>query len=402
MASEPLIYLDHNATTPVAEEVLEKMLPYFSLQYGNASSRSHPFGWRAESAVATAREQIARALRVEEREIVFTSGATESINLAIKGVCRVYRKKGNHIIAISTEHKAVLDVCESVSNQGVEVTYMPVDNVGAIDLADLEGAIRPDTLLIVAMWANNETGTILPMRELGAVAAKHDVILMSDATQAVGKMEVHPAEVGVHLLAFSGHKLYGPKGVGGLYVARKPRPVKIAALIEGGGHEGGYRSGTLNVPGIVGLGAAVQLATTRMGSDADRLGMLRDRLEKGLLAIEATYLNAAADERLSHVTNISFKYVESEALIATCNQVVAVSTGSACTSATLEPSHVLLAQGQPSHMAHSAIRFSLGRGNTVKEVDRVIALISDGVARLRAKSPVWQMYKQGIDVDSLL
>ena len=402
MAQHPLIYFDHNSTTPVAAEVLEQMLPYFTEHYGNASSRSHPFGWTADTAVERAREQIATALGVDQREVIFTSGATESINIALKGVTKAYRKKGNHIITICTEHKAVLDVCESLSDEGAEITYLPVSADGGIDLDEVESAIGEHTIMIVAMWANNETGTILPMEKLGALASKHDVILMSDATQAVGKLQVRPSEVGVHLMAFSGHKLYGPKGIGGLYVARQPKPIKLAALIEGGGHERGMRSGTLNVPSIVGLGSAVQLANNRLDEDSKYISGLRDRLEQGLLQIEETYLNAGSAARLPNVTNISFKYIESEALIAAFNQSIAVSTGSACTSATLEPSHVLVGQGLPKHMAHSAIRFSLGRGNTVAEVDYAIDMISKAASRLRDQSPVWQMYKQGVDVDSLL
>jgi len=303
---------------------------------------------------------------------------------------------------VKTEHKAVLDVCEQLEKEGAKVTYMDVNADGSIDYNVLEQLITNSTILVAAMWANNETGTIHDMATIGNICSRKGVLLMSDATQAVGKIPVLPREAGVHILALSAHKVYGPKGVGALYVSATDPRIKLPAQLHGGGHERGMRSGTLNVPGIVGLGAAAELAGLYMEAEATSLASLRDRLEAGLLAIEESYLNSSAEHKLSHVTNISFKYIESEALIATFNQTVAVSTGSACTSASLEPSHVLLAQGLPSHMAHSAIRFSLGRLTTEAKIDRTIQLITKGVQALRANSPVWQMYKDGVDVDELL
>ena len=402
MAKDDLIYMDYNSTTPVDPTVLDAMLPYLRSIYGNAASRSHPFGWQAEVAVTKAREQLAQLLEVQAKEIVFTSGATEAVNLAIKGIYRAYATKGNHIITVKTEHKAVLDVCEQLEKEGAKVTYMDVNADGSIDYNVLEQLITNSTILVAAMWANNETGTIHDMATIGNICSRKGVLLMSDATQAVGKIPVLPREAGVHILALSAHKVYGPKGVGALYVSATDPRIKLPAQLHGGGHERGMRSGTLNVPGIVGLGAAAELAGLYMEAEATSLASLRDRLEAGLLAIEESYLNSSAEHKLSHVTNISFKYIESEALIATFNQTVAVSTGSACTSASLEPSHVLLAQGLPSHMAHSAIRFSLGRLTTEAEIDRTIQLITKGVQALRANSPVWQMYKDGVDVDELL
>ena len=402
MAKDDLIYMDYNSTTPVDPTVLDAMLPYLRSIYGNAASRSHPFGWQAEAAVTKAREQLAQLLEVQAKEVVFASGATEAVNLAIKGIYRAYATKGNHIITVKTEHKAVLDVCEQLEKEGAKVTYMDVNPDGSIDYNVLEQLITNSTILVAAMWANNETGTIHDMATIGNICSRKGVLLMSDATQAVGKIPVLPREAGVHILALSAHKVYGPKGVGALYVSATDPRIKLPAQLHGGGHERGMRSGTLNVPGIVGLGAAAELAGLYMEAEATSLASLRDRLEAGLLAIEESYLNSSAEHKLSHVTNISFKYIESEALIATFNQTVAVSTGSACTSASLEPSHVLLAQGLPSHMAHSAIRFSLGRLTTEAEIDRTIQLITKGVQALRANSPVWQMYKDGVDVDELL
>jgi cysteine desulfurase len=335
MEQKRRIYLDNNATTPTDPRVVEAMLPYFFEKHGNAASRNHPFGWEAEDAVDTAREQIAQLLGVDDKEIIFTSGATESDNLAIKGVFEMYARKGNHIITLETEHKAVLDACKRVEKLGGEVTYLKVKGDGLVDLAELEAAIRPTTILISVMFANNETGVIQPMKAIGEMCEKHGVLFMSDATQAVGKIPVHPRELGIHLLAFTAHKMYGPKGVGALYVSRKKPRVKVTAQMDGGGHERGMRSGTLNVPGIVGFGKAAEIARLEMTEEAVRLAALRDRLETGLMQLEETYINGNTENRMPHVTNISFKHVEGEGLMMTFNQEIGVSSGSACTSASL-------------------------------------------------------------------
>ncbi|MAT55331.1 MAG: IscS subfamily cysteine desulfurase [Saprospirales bacterium] len=390
------IYMDNNATTPCDPRVLEEMLPYFTQKFGNAASRSHTFGWEAEDAVDKARERIAAALGVLPKEIVFTSGATESDNLAIKGIFEAYASKGDHIITVKTEHKAVLDTCKALQKRGATVTYLNVDREGLIDLNELREAITDKTVLVAVMWANNETGVLQPMREIAAICEEKGVLLFSDATQAVGKIEVKPKEVGVHLLAFSGHKIYGPKGVGGLYVSSAQPRVKLSAQIHGGGHERGMRSGTLNVPGIVGLGAALQIATKEMEAEAGRVATLRDQLESGLLTIEEAFVNGSRTHRLPNVSNISFRCVEGEKLMATFNQKLAVSSGSACTSASLDPSHVLTAMGLSDEMAHSSIRFSLGRFNTAEDVNRAIELVKTGVEKLRKISPVWEMWKEGL------
>ena len=388
--------MDNNATTPCDPRVLEEMLPYFTQKFGNAASRSHTFGWEAEDAVDKARERIAAALGVLPKEIVFTSGATESDNLAIKGIFEAYASKGDHIITVKTEHKAVLDTCKALQKRGATVTYLNVDREGLIDLNELREAITDKTVLVAVMWANNETGVLQPMREIAAICEEKGVLLFSDATQAVGKIEVKPKEVGVHLLAFSGHKIYGPKGVGGLYVSSAQPRVKLSAQIHGGGHERGMRSGTLNVPGIVGLGAALQIATKEMEAEAGRVATLRDQLESGLLTIEEAFVNGSRTHRLPNVSNISFRCVEGEKLMATFNQKLAVSSGSACTSASLDPSHVLTAMGLSDEMAHSSIRFSLGRFNTAEDVNRAIELVKTGVEKLRKISPVWEMWKEGL------
>lgn len=398
MRKKDLIYLDFNSTTPVDPIVLEKMIPYFHDIPGNAASRSHPFGWVADEAVEVGRQQIADLIHVDSKEIIFTSGATEGDNLILKGVYEMYHRKGNHIITLETEHKAVLDACEKIEKSGGEVTYLKVDDNGRVDLIELEKAITDKTILVSIMWANNETGVIQPMKEIGAICEKKGVLLMSDATQAVGKIPVHPKEIGVHLMAFSAHKMYGPKGIGAVYVCSKNPRVKLTAQLDGGGHERGMRSGTLNVPGIVGFGAAAELLSTTMETERDRLLRLRDRLEQSLIEIEEAYVNGAAAERLSHVLNISFRFVESEALIATFNQTIAVSTGSACTSASLDPSHVLVGMGLSEDMAYSSVRFSLGRYTTLEEIDRTIDFVKKGVQKLRSMSPIWEMFKEGIDV----
>lgn len=395
-----MIYLDNNATTATDPRVLETMLPYFIEKPGNAASRSHPYGWVATEAVDLAREQTAHLFGVETREVVFTSGATEAINLAIKGVFEMYHRKGNHIITVATEHKAVLDTCHALEKRGAEVTYLSVDDEGMIDLDVLEAAIRPDTILVAVMWANNETGVIQPMKEVGTICDRKGVLFFSDATQAVGKIPVLPKEAGVHLMAFSAHKFYGPKGVGGLFVNHRAPRVRLTAQMDGGGHEGGFRSGTLNVPGIVGLGKAIELAAAEMAPARKQLQAWRDRLENRLLReLEEVHLNGHPKARLSHVTNLIFRFVDAEALMATFNRDIAVSAGSACTSADPSPSHVLMAMGKRKAGAASSIRFSFGRFNREEEVDQVVAAVIRGVNHLRSQSPVWEMFKEGIDVE---
>ncbi len=397
------VYLDNNATTPCDPRVVEAMLPYFFEHPGNAASRSHPFGWEAESAVDIGRQRIANLIGADEKEIIFTSGATESDNLALKGVYDMYSRKGHHIITTTTEHKAVLDTCKALEKKGAEITYLKVASDGLIDLAELEAAIRPDTILVSIMWANNETGVIQPMKEIGAICAKHGVLFMSDATQAVGKIPVNPREMGVHLMAFSAHKMYGPKGVGALYVSRKDPRVKVTAQMDGGGHERGMRSGTLNVPGIVGFGMAAEIAKNEMQKDADRLRKLRDKLESRLKSeLEEVYINGNTDHRMPHVTNMSFKHVEGEGLMMTFNQDIALSSGSACTSASLEPSYVLVALGLGDDLAHSSLRFSLGRFTTEEDIDFTIEAIKKGVNHMRDLSPIWEMYKEGVDLDKVV
>ena len=394
---DELIYLDNNATTPCDPRVVEAMLPYFYDKPGNASSRSHPFGWVADEAANLAREQVAQLIHSDPREVIFTSGATESDNLALKGVFELYRRKGAHIITVKTEHKAVLDACGHIEKMGGEVTYLDVDASGLIRLEELEAAIRPDTILVSIMWANNETGVLQPMKAIGDICDKHGVLLMSDATQAVGKIPVSPKDAGVHLMAFSAHKMYGPKGVGALYVCRRQPRVKVAPLIDGGGHEQGMRSGTLNVPGIVGFGKAAELAMQEMEQETRRLSHLRDKLEKTLLeTVEESSLNGTAEHRLPHVSNIAFRHAEAEGVMMTFNQQVALSSGSACTSASVEPSHVLLAIGRSRELAHSSLRFSLGRFNTEAEVDIATEVVRKGVEKVRSMSPVWEMFKEGM------
>jgi len=402
MAESRLIYLDNNATTPTDPRVVEAMLPFFYEIPGNAASRNHPYGWKAEEAVEYAREQIADLIGADPKEVIFTSGATESDNLALKGVFEMYASKGNHIITVKTEHKAVLDTCGHIEKMGGQVTYLSVKDDGLIDLTELEAAITDKTILISVMWANNETGVIQPMKEIGDMCKKHGILFMSDATQAVGKIPVLPKEVGVHLMAFTAHKMYGPKGVGALFVNRKNPRVKVTAQMDGGGHERGMRSGTLNVPGIVGFGKAAALAKQEMEAEAKRLSALRDKLEKAFTSnVEEVYVNGNRDHRMPHVTNISFKHVEGEGLMMTFNQNIAVSSGSACTSASLEPSYVLVALGLGDDLAHSSIRFSLGRFTTEEDVDYAIQAVTKGVNHMRDLSPIWEMYKEGIDLNSV-
>jgi cysteine desulfurase len=395
------IYLDNSATTPTDPRVVDAMLPYFYEKHGNAASRNHPFGWEAENAVDYGREQIAKLINVDPKEIIFTSGATESDNLAIKGVFEMYARKGNHIITLETEHKAVLDACKKVEKMGGEVTYLKVQRDGLVDLAELEAAIKPTTILISIMFANNEIGVIQPMKEIGEICAKHGVLFMSDATQAVGKIPVDPKALGIHLLAFTSHKMYGPKGIGALFVNRKKPRVKVTSQMDGGGHERGMRSGTLNVPGIVGFGKAAEIARLEMEEESKRLASLRDKLQNGLMQLEETYINGNVEHRLPHITNISFKHVEGEGLMMTFNQEIGVSSGSACTSASLEPSYVLKALGLGDDLAHSSLRLSLGRFTTEDEIDYAIEAISKGVNHMRDLSPIWEMYKEGIDLESV-
>lgn len=396
------IYLDNNATTPCDPRVVDTMIPYFYNHPGNAASRNHPFGWEAEDAVDNARQQIADLISVDSKEIIFTSGATESDNLALKGVFEMYARKGNHIITLKTEHKAVLDSCQRIEKMGGQVTYLDVSREGLVDLEKLEEAITDKTILVSIMWANNETGVIQPMKEIGEICAKHGVLLMSDATQAVGKIPVNPKEVGVHLMAFTAHKMYGPKGVGALFVNRKAPRVKVTAQIDGGGHERGMRSGTLNVPGIVGFGKAAEICKLEMADEAKRLSALRDRLETALMNnLEEVYINGSSERRMPHVANLSFKHVEGEGLMMTFNQEIALSSGSACTSASLEPSYVLIALGLGDDLAHSSLRFSLGRFTTEEDIDFTIDAITKGVNHMRDLSPIWEMYKDGVDLESV-
>jgi len=395
------IYLDHNATTPCDPRVVEAMIPYFTNSFGNAASRNHPFGWQAEEAVDYAREQVAKLIGADPKEIIFTSGATEADNLAIKGVFEMYASKGNHIITCNIEHKAVLDTCKHIEKEGGEVTYLKVKDNGLVDLAELEAAIKPTTILIALMYANNEIGTVMPMKEISAIAKKKGVLVFSDATQAVGKIPVDVNKDGIDLMAFTAHKMYGPKGVGALYVRRKNPRVKVTAQMDGGGHERGMRSGTLNVPGIVGFGKACEICRTEMETESKRLSKMRDRLENALLQIEESYLNGDKEARLPHVTNVSFKYVEGEGLMMGFNKNIAVSSGSACTSASLEPSYVLKALGLGDDLAHSSLRFGLGRFTTDEQIDYTIDQVTSTVKKLREMSPLWEMYKEGIDMNSI-
>jgi cysteine desulfurase len=381
-----MIYLDNNATTPVAPDVLEVMLPYFTTHFGNAASRQHAFGWIAEEAVDHARKLVAEALGVETNEIIFTSGATEACNLALKGVFGLYQRKGKHIITVTTEHKAVLDTCRHLESLGAEITYLPVDHKGCIDLDILRDAIRTDTILVAVMWANNETGVIHPIAEIGKICAEKGSMLFSDATQAVGKIPVHPRTEGVQLLALSAHKFHGPKGIGALYISRKSPRVKLTPLIHGGGHEEGVRSGTLNVPNIAGLGKAIQLAGETMQASHARLQNLRDKLECSLLELPATTINGDTLNRLPNVSNIRFDGIDGGALMTSMGKELAIASGSACTSANPEPSHVLQAMGLSRDQAKASLRISLGRYNTEEEITTAISLIKNSVEKLRANS----------------
>jgi cysteine desulfurase len=395
------IYLDNNATTPMDPRVLEAMTPYFMQHFGNAASRNHPFGWEAEEAVDYAREQVAKLIGADPKEIIFTSGATEGDNLGIKGVYEMYASKGNHIITATTEHKAVLDTCKHIEKTGGEVTYLQVQPDGLINLKELEAAIKPTTILIAIMYANNEIGVVMPIKEISAIARKHGVLLFTDGTQAVGKIPVDVNKDGIDLMAFTGHKMYGPKGVGALYVRRKNPRVKVTAQMDGGGHERGMRSGTLNVPGIVGFGKACEICMLDMEEDSKRISKMRDHLQTELLKLEEAYVNGSSEHRLPHVANISFKHVEGEGLLMGFNKNIALSSGSACTSASLEPSYVLKALGLGDDLAHSSLRFGLSRFTTDEEIEYTIKAISETVLKLREMSPLWEMYKEGIDLSTI-
>jgi cysteine desulfurase len=394
------IYLDNNATTPMDPRVLEAMLPYFIENFGNAASRNHSFGWKAEEAVDYAREQIASLINADSKEIIITSGATESNNLALKGVFEMYAEKGNHFITVETEHKAILDTCKHLEKLGAEVTYLQAAEDGLITVEQVAAAIKPNTVLVTVMYANNEIGVIQPIKEITALCKSKGILFHTDATQAVGKIKVDVIADGIDMMSFSGHKMYGPKGVGVLYVRRKNPRVKVTAQMDGGGHERGMRSGTLNVPSIVGLGKACELCRLEMDVDTARISKMRDRLEQELLVIEESYINGNTEHRLPHVSNMSFKYVEGEGLIMGVKNI-AVSSGSACTSASLEPSYVLKALGLDDELAHSSLRFGLSRFTTDEEIDYAINHVKEAVNKLREMSPLWEMFKEGIDLKTI-
>jgi cysteine desulfurase len=395
------IYMDYNATTPVDPRVLEAMLPYFTENFGNPASRNHAFGWVAEEAVDKGRQQVADLIGAKPKEIIFTSGATEANNLAIKGVVEMYREKGNHVITCVTEHKAVIDTCKKLEKQGGRVTYLPVQKDGRIDLDELRAAITDKTILITIMTANNEIGVLQPVAEIGAIAKEKGILFHTDAVQAVGKVPFDVNQVKADLVSLSAHKMYGPKGVGALYVRRRNPRVLLAEQISGGGHERGMRSGTLNVPGIVGLGKAAEICQTDMVADTARLLALRERLnEKFHQNLDEIYINGSMEHRLPHNLNISFAYVEGESLLMGIADV-AVSSGSACTSASLEPSYVLKALGAGDDLAHSSIRFGLGRWSTEEEVDYIVDKLTNVVRRLREMSPLYEMVKEGVDLSKM-
>ena len=393
------IYLDYSATTPVDPRVAERMIPYLVEDFGNPASRSHPYGWTAEKAVELARAEVAALVNADPKEIVWTSGATESDNLAIKGAAQFYQSKGKHVITVKTEHKAVLDTCRELERQGFEVTYLNVREDGLIDLDVLRAAIRDDTTVVSVMMVNNEIGVIQPIAEIGEICRERGIVFHVDAAQATGKVEIDLQKLKVDLMSFSAHKTYGPKGIGALYVRRKPR-VRLIAQMHGGGHERGMRSGTLATHQIVGMGEAFRLAREEMATENERIGLLRDKLMKGLTDIEATYVNGDMTQRVAHNLNISFAYVEGESLIMAIKDV-AVSSGSACTSASLEPSYVLRALGRNDELAHSSIRFSIGRFTTEEEVDYTIDLLHAKIAKLRELSPLWEMVQEGVDLNTV-
>jgi cysteine desulfurase len=395
------IYLDNHATTQCDPRVLDAMLPYFVENFGNAASRNHSFGWVAEEGVETARKQVADLIGANPKEIVFTSGATESNNLAIKGVAEMYAERGNHIITAATEHKAVLDTCKHLEKQGLRVTYLPVQGDGRVDLDMLRDAITDKTILVSIMYANNEIGVIQPIREIGAICKEKGVLFHTDGVQAVGKIPVNVLQDNIDLMSLTAHKMYGPKGVGALYVRRRNPRVQISAQMDGGGHERGMRSGTLNVPGIVGFGKAAALCQELMPAEMERHRAMRDRLRQTLEKnLEETYINGSMEHRLPHNLNMSFAYVEGESLLMGINDI-AVSSGSACTSATLEPSYVLKALGLGDDLAHTSIRFGIGRFNTDEEIDYVANKMIEVVNKLRELSPLWEMFKEGIDLSKV-
>ncbi len=393
------VYLDYSATTPCDPRVVDCMVPYLREKFGNPASRSHAFGWAAEEAVERARGQVAALVNADPREIVWTSGATESINLALKGAAQFYRERGRHLVSVKTEHKATLDTLRELERQGFEVTYLDVEENGLVDLAKFEAALRPDTLLASVMYVNNEIGVIQDIPAMGEMLRARGILFHVDAAQATGKLPIDLASLRVDLMSFSAHKTYGPKGVGALYIRRKPR-VRIEAQIHGGGHERGFRSGTLATHQIVGMGEAFRIAAEEMATECDRIRMLRDRLWRGLSGIEEVYLNGDLDRRVPHNLNVSFNYVEGESLIMAVKDL-AVSSGSACTSASLEPSYVLRALGRSDELAHSSIRFTIGRFTTEQEVDFAASLLDSKVAKLREMSPLWEMVKEGVDLNSV-
>jgi cysteine desulfurase len=393
------IYLDYSATTPVDPRVVDKMIPFLREHYGNPASRSHSFGWTAEKAVEDAREQVAALVNADPREIVWTSGATESINLALKGVAHFYKDKGRHLITVKTEHKATLDTMRELEREGFEVTYMDVQDDGLLDLAALEAALRPDTICVSVMYVNNEIGVIQDIPAIGEMCRARGIVFHVDSAQATGKVEIDLGRLKVDLMSFSGHKTYGPKGIGALYVRRTPR-VRLEAQMHGGGHERGLRSGTLPTHQIVGIGEAFRLARAEMATENERIRMLRDRLWKGLSQIEEVYINGDLERRVPHNLNVSFNFVEGESLIMAIKDI-AVSSGSACTSASLEPSYVLRALGRSDELAHSSIRFSVGRFTTEQDVDFAVDLLKRKVGKLREMSPLWEMHQDGIDLNSV-
>ncbi|MEY3969512.1 MAG: hypothetical protein RI968_153 [Pseudomonadota bacterium] len=393
------IYLDYSATTPVDPRVVDALLPYLKEDFGNPASRSHSFGWRAEEAVEKAREQVAALVGCDPKELVWTSGATESINLAVKGAAHFYKDKGRHIITVKTEHKATLDTCRELEREGFEVTYLDVKDDGLIDLAAFRASVRADTILVSVMYVNNEIGVIQDIPAIGEFCRERGIILHVDSAQATGKVDIKLSDLKVDLMSFSAHKTYGPKGIGALFVRRKPR-IRLEPLIHGGGHERGMRSGTLPTHQIVGMGAAFDLAKREMANENERIRMLRDRLWKGLSQIEAVYLNGDFDRRVPHNLNVSFNYVEGESLLMAIKDI-AVSSGSACTSASLEPSYVLRALGRSDELAHSSIRFSIGRYTTEADVDFAVNLLKDKVAKLREMSPLWEMVQEGVDLNTI-
>ena len=393
------VYLDYSATTPTDPRVASVMIPFLTEHFGNPASRSHPYGWEAEAAVEEAREEVAKLVNADPKEIIWTSGATESNNLAIKGAANFYQSKGKHLITMKTEHKAVLDTMRELERQGFEVTYLDPEASGLLDLDKLKAAIRPDTILISVMFVNNEIGVIQPIREIGEICREKGIIFHVDSAQATGKVEIDLNALKVDLMSFSAHKTYGPKGIGALYVRRKPR-VRLEAQMHGGGHERGFRSGTLATHQIAGMGEAFRIAREEMATENERIRMLRDRLWAGLSDIEEVHINGDIEQRVPHNLNVSFNYVEGESLIMALKDL-AVSSGSACTSASLEPSYVLRALGRSDELAHSSIRFSIGRFTTVEEIDFAIDLIKHKIGKLRELSPLWDMFKEGIDLNTV-